>query len=62
LSDITAFERILGLHFSLGEKHSVYKKDGITTNKTKFHIDIFPVVDEVYADDVLIFKDGRYLV
>ena len=62
LSDITAFERILGLHFSLGEKHSVYKKDGITTNKTKFHIDIFPVVDEVYADDISIFKDGRYLV
>lgn len=62
LSDITAFERILGLHFSLGEKHSVYKKDGITTNKTKFHIDIFPVVDEVYADDILIFKEGKYLL
>mgnify|MGYP000128368072 CR=1 FL=1 len=62
LSDITAFERILGLHFSLGEKHSVYKKEGMTTNKTKFHIDIFPVVDAVYSDDLLIFKDGKYTV
>lgn len=62
LNDITAFERILGLHISLGEKHSVYKKEGITTHKTKFHIDLFPVIDRVYADDEVIFDQGRYLV
>lgn len=62
LQDITAFERILGLHVSLGEKHSVYKKEGITTHKTKFHIDLFPAVDRVYADGVLIFEQGTYLV
>jgi hypothetical protein len=56
LGDITAFERILGMHFSLGEKHSVYKKDGITTNKTKFHVDLFPVVTKVLADNTLIFE------
>lgn len=62
LQDITAFERILGLHLSLGEKHSVYKKPGITTHKTKFHVDLFPVVDRVYADDEIIFERGKYLV
>ena len=62
LKDITAFERILGLHFSLGEKHTVYKKPGITPDKTRFHVDIFPVVDTVYADDVLIFKDNSFVV
>lgn len=62
LPDITAFERILGMHLSFGEKHSVYKKEGLTTNKTKFHIDLFPLVDEVYADDVLVFKEGQYLI
>lgn len=62
LKDITAFERILGLHVSMGEKHSVYKKQGITTHKTKFHVDLFPAVDRVYADDVLIFADGAYTV
>lgn len=60
--DITAFERIHGLHISLGEKHSVYKKQGITTHKTKFHVDLFPVVDVVYADETPIFKDNTYLV
>jgi aminopeptidase len=62
LNDITAFERILGLHVSLGEKHSVYKKPGITTHKTKFHVDLFPVVDAVFADDTCIFENGRYLL
>lgn len=61
LSDITAFERILGLHLSLGEKHSIYKKEGMTTNKTKFHIDIFPVVDSVTVDSKVLFKNGEYL-
>ena len=62
LGDITAFERIYGMHFSLGEKHSVYKKDGIQTNKSKFHVDIFPVVDHVETDKKTIYKDGEYIV
>ena len=41
LPDITAFERIKGIHLSMGEKHSVYKKDHIVTHKSRFHIDIF---------------------
>jgi aminopeptidase len=62
LNDITAFERTLGLHFSLGEKHTVYKKQGITADKTRFHVDIFPEVRKVYADGVVIFEDGIYCV
>ncbi len=62
LKDITAFERTLGMHFSLGEKHSVFKKPGITIDKTRFHVDLFPVVDRVYADGALIFENGAYTV
>jgi aminopeptidase len=62
LQDITAFERILGMHLSMGEKHSVYKKEGIPTHKTKFHVDLFPVVEHVTADGTTIFKDGAYIV
>ena len=60
--DITAFERILGIHVSMGEKHSVYKKPGITTHKTKFHIDLFPTVDAIYADDQIIFYGSKYII
>jgi len=62
LKDITAFERIFGLHFSLGEKHTVYKKPGITPDKTRYHVDVFPVVTQVFADDTLIFEDNTLLV
>lgn len=62
LEDITAFERLVGLHFSLGEKHSVYKKEGITAHKAKFHVDVFPVVDRVLADGEVIFEKGIFTV
>ncbi|MBP6084688.1 hypothetical protein KA517_00420 [Candidatus Gracilibacteria bacterium] len=62
IGDITAFERIHGMHLSLGEKHSVYKKPGIKTNKTKFHVDLFPVVDAATADGIDIFRDGQYVI
>lgn len=61
LKDITAFERILGIHFSLGEKHTVYKKPGIVADKTRFHVDLFPIIDRVYADGVLIFENQRFI-
>lgn len=62
LSDITAFERIHGLHFSLGEKHTVYKKQGIKTDKTRFHVDVFPLITEVLADGECIFSNNEYRV
>ncbi len=62
LGDITAFERIYGLHVSLGEKHSVYKKPGIKTNKSKFHVDLFPFITSVSTDDQIIFENGKYVI
>lgn len=62
IPDITAFERILGMHLSLGEKHSVYKKSGIQAHKAKFHVDLFPVVDRALLDGEVIFENGKYLV
>jgi len=61
LGDITAFERVVGLHLSLGEKHSVYKKPGITAHKARFHVDLFLVVDKVFADEEIIFEGGEYV-
>lgn len=60
--DITAFERIYGMHLSLGEKHSVFKKEGINAGKAKFHVDLFPVVDRAIGDGEPIFENGKYVV
>ncbi len=62
LDDITAFERQLGLHLSLGEKHGVYKKPGLRPKKTHFHIDVFVDVQSIEADGVPFFADGKFLV
>ncbi|HEX4799066.1 MAG TPA: hypothetical protein VFV22_00815 [Candidatus Paceibacterota bacterium] len=62
LHDITAFERTLGIHLSLGEKHTVYKKEGIHADKTRFHVDVFPIITSVYADERLIFDGETYIV
>lgn len=71
LGDITAFERIYGMHLSLGEKHTVYKKENITSKKSRYHVDLFPLVDEVtyfdksymnQTEELFIYKDGEYVV
>lgn len=62
VKDITAFERILGVHFSLGEKHTVYKKEGIVADKTRYHVDLFPVVDRVRLDGEIIFENRVYVL
>ncbi len=62
LGDITAFERIVGVHLSLGEKHSVYKKEGISAHKSRFHVDLFLATNEVKINDDIIFIDGVYKV
>lgn len=60
LADITAFERVLGSHLSLGEKHGVYKKQGIPT-KSRYHVDVFPAVDRITADGEVIFEGGSFI-
>jgi aminopeptidase len=55
LGDITAFERNIGIHLSLGHKHSVYKKSNIVTHKARFHIDLFLCFDEVLVNEIELF-------
>lgn len=62
LNDITAFERQKGLHFSLGEKHGVYKKPGLNPKKTHYHIDVFVDVERIELDGEAIYADGEFTV
>ncbi len=61
VADITTFERQLGVHVSLGEKHTIYRKEGMKPKDTKYHIDLFVDVAEVWFDDHCGFKNGAYL-
>jgi hypothetical protein len=62
VSDIGTFERMCGIHLSLGSKHSVYKKANFKRDNTRYHVDVFAITHAVYLDDVLVFENGAWQV
>ncbi len=62
LTDIGSYERMCGIHLSLGEKHTVYAKAGLPKRSTRFHVDVFVDVTSVKIDDQVVFKDGVYII
>jgi hypothetical protein len=51
-----------GIHLSLGSKHAIYAKPGLSRRKTKFHVDVFVAVDQVEIDGEVVFSGGAYRV
>ncbi|MDR3476453.1 MAG: hypothetical protein P4M14_00295 [Gammaproteobacteria bacterium] len=61
--DIGTYERMCGIHLSLGAKHAVYKKPNFRrTDNTWHHVDVFAVTQAVYLDDTLVYQDGAWQV
>lgn len=62
VSDIGTFERMCGVHLSLGEKHGSYNKPQIRKAAAKYHVDVFAATEAVLLDDEVIYREGRWLV
>ena len=62
VNDIGTYERMCGIHLSLGAKHGVYQKPLFKRKDARYHVDVFAVTDAVYLDDELVYKDGRWCV
>jgi hypothetical protein len=60
VSDVGAFERVCGVHLSLGAKHGVYKKPSLNPREARHHVDTFVVTDQVWLDERLVFADGGW--
>jgi len=58
VSDIGTFERMCGVHLSLGSKHASYNKAKINKRKAKHHVDVFVSTDSVIMDNEVIYRDG----
>lgn len=56
VNDIGSYERMCGVHLSLGRKHGMYAKPGFKRGDGKFHIDVFVDTHMVYLDDACIFE------
>jgi len=60
--DIGTYERMCGIHLSLGAKHGVYNKPQIKRATARYHVDVFAVTEAVYLDDDLVYSDGAWQV
>ena len=62
LTDIGSYERMCGIHLSLGQKHTIYAKPGMPKRSSKYHVDVFVAVTRVMIDDVVVYENGSYLL
>ena len=62
VSDVGAFERVCGVHLSLGARHGVYKKPHLNHREVRYHVDTFVVTDRVLLDDEVVFANGAWAV
>lgn len=62
LHDISAYERVCGVHMSLGLKHDIYRGKVSKTKAQRYHVDIFPDVSEVWIDQEKVFEKGQYII
>ncbi len=62
VKDIGTYERMCGIHLSLGAKHGVYKKPNFRRADARHHVDVFAVTQFVYLDDKVVYRDGAWSV
>ncbi len=60
--DIGTYERMCGIHLSLGNKHGAYKKSNFKRGDTWHHVDVFAVTHLVYLDDRVVYEQGAWQV
>lgn len=62
VSDIGTFERMCGVHLSLGAKHGSYNKPNINKTAARHHVDVFAITESVTLDNEVIYRDGAWQV
>lgn len=60
--DIGTFERMCGIHLSLGAKHGSYGKPNFKRGDGKYHVDVFAVTESVLLDEHQVYRDGAWVV
>jgi len=62
VSDIGTYERMCGIHLSLGAKHGVYAKPNLNRRHSRFHVDVFAITDGVILNGESVFRDRQWCV
>lgn len=62
VDDIGTYERMCGIHLSLGAKHGIYSKALIRRATARHHVDVFAVTESVSLDNEIVYRDGDWQV
>ena len=62
VTDIGTYERMCGIHLSLGAKHGVYSKPNIRRADARHHVDVFAVTESVMLGEEVVFHGGAWQV
>jgi aminopeptidase len=62
VNDIGTYERMCGIHLSLGAKHGIYNKPNIRRATARHHVDVFAATELVMLDDAVVYRDGAWQV
>jgi len=62
VSDIGTFERMCGIHLSLGAKHGSYNKANIRKSRARHHVDVFVSTETLTLDNKIIYQDDAWQV
>ena len=62
VTDIGTYERMCGIHLSLGSKHGSYAKPHIKRGEGRHHIDVFAVTEGVDIGGRQVYRDGAWVV
>jgi hypothetical protein len=62
LSDVGGYERMCGVHLSLGAKHAMYAKPGLSKRAGRYHVDVFADVERVLIDGSVVYEGGVWTI
>lgn len=62
VNDIGTYERMCGIHLSLGAKHGAYSKPQIRRTDARHHVDVFALTEAVQLDNDIVFRDNAWQV
>ena len=62
VADVGTYERMCGIHLSIGAKHAVFNKPQLRRKDGKYHVDVFVATDRVLLDDEVVYENGQWCV
>ncbi|HIC44257.1 MAG TPA: hypothetical protein EYO73_08190 [Sulfurimonas sp.] len=62
VADTGSFERMCGVHISLGRKHGIYGKPDFKRRDGRYHVDVFSDTKTLSLDGEIVYEKGKWQV